>query len=252
MRIVKDIWRDLRRGENIDLYPIIVISLTATVLSQLGVGSRDWTLSLLLALVGLIAIAMLVNRRQGQRISAALAKLGEASALSQRFLRREGSVEDATRRIAAAREVWLWGTTLSVHLPAFEDEVRSGLARGLTIRVLLIRPESAAIAMAAFRAGPRVTEDDLDADLRRNLTRLQRMATSGDLEVRVIDYLGPYVLYLFDPLTNHGHAIVRVTNFRGTNDDRPTFELDAEKDQLWFAYFRRQFETVWAAADVAD
>lgn len=66
---------------------------------------------------------MLVNRRQKQRISATLAKLGEASALSQRFLRRYDSVDEATGRIAASREVWLWGTTLSVHLPAFEDEI---------------------------------------------------------------------------------------------------------------------------------
>lgn len=219
MKIVKDIWRDLRRGENVDLYPIIVISLTATVLSQLGVGNRDWTLSLLLA------------------------------ALSQRFLRREDSVEDAIRRIGAAREVWLWGTTLSVHLPAFEDAVRTGLARGLAVRVLLIRPRSPALAMAAFRAGPRVTEEDLEADLRRNLNRLQRLSAAGHLECRVIDYLGPYVLYLFDPLSSHGHAIVRLANFRGSNDDRPTFELDPERDQLWFAYFRRQFEMVWDAAE---
>jgi hypothetical protein len=64
VRIIRTIWRDLRHGENVDLYPVVVISLAATVLSQLGIASQQLTLSLLLALVGLLAIAILVNRRQ--------------------------------------------------------------------------------------------------------------------------------------------------------------------------------------------
>jgi hypothetical protein len=40
VRLLQHIWRDLRQGENIDLYPVIVISLLATVLSQLGIASQ--------------------------------------------------------------------------------------------------------------------------------------------------------------------------------------------------------------------
>jgi hypothetical protein len=249
VRILKHIWRDLRHGENVDLYPVIFISLTATVLSQLGVTSQKLTLSLLLALVGLLAIAMLVNRRQNERIAMTLANLGDATVLSQRFLGQEDYVDDITRRIRVAREVWLWGTMLSAHMPALEEEIRSNLERGLALRVLLVQPHSAALSMAAFRSG-RITRSDLDADLQRNLNRLLNMSSVGNLEYRVIDYLGPYVLYLFDPFSDSGYGMIRLANFRGSTFDRPTFELNADRDLFWFAYFRREFEAVWGAASI--
>jgi hypothetical protein len=249
VRIIRTIWRDLRHGENVDLYPVVIISLSATVLSQLGIASQQLTLSLLLALVGLLAIAMLVNRRQNERIAATLANLGDSAVLSHRFLRREDNLEEIAHRIRTAREVWLWGTTLSAHIPALEEEIRSNLERGLALRVLLVRPQSSAVSMAAFRAG-RVAHSDLDSDLQRNLNRLRSMSSAGRLEHRVIDYLGPYVLYIFDPFSDSGYAIIRLANFRSSNFDRPTFELYADRDLLWFAYFRREFEAVWESASI--
>jgi hypothetical protein len=213
VRILKHIWRDLRHGDNIDLYPVIVISLIATVLSLLGIASQKLILSLLLALVELLAIAMLVNRRQNEQLTRILVKLGDSTVLSQRFLRKEDRVDEVARRIRMAREVWLWGTTLSAHIPALEEVIRSNLESGLVSRVLLVQPHSSAVSMAAFRAG-RMTDTDLDADLQRNLSRLLSMSSAGRLEYRVIDYLGPYVLYIFDPSAGNGHAIIRLTNFR--------------------------------------
>jgi hypothetical protein len=247
VRVLRHIWRDLRHGENVDLYPVIVISLVATVLSQLGLASQKLIVSLLLALVGLLAIAMLVNRRQNEQLTTMLSKLEDSTVLSQRFLRKEDRVDEVARRIRMAREVWLWGTTLSAHIPALEEVIRSNLEGGLVLRVLLVQPHSSAVSMAAFRAG-RKTDSDLDSDLQRNLNRLSSMSSAGRLEYRVIDYLGPYVLYIFDPSTDGGHAIVRLANFRGSTFDRPMFELNADSDSVWFAYFRREFEAVWEAA----
>lgn len=190
---------------------------------------------------------MLVNRKQNEQVSATLATIQEGQSISERFFSREDDLTEIISLFRRSRDVWLWGATLSAHLAVLEEEIKKGLDSATNFRVLLISPSSRALSMAAFRS-ENATEDSLDTDLIRNLARLERLATRsgpGRLEYRVIDYLGPYVLYLYDPLTSHGRAQVRLTTFRGLNSLRPTFELQASRDREWFGHFVSQFEQLW-------
>jgi hypothetical protein len=140
----------------------------------------------------------------------------------------------------------------------------------LHVKVLLIKPGSHAVEMAAFRA-PNYTTAQLDRDLAIGIETLKREAATrnrGKLEIRVIDYLAPYTLYGYDPVLPQniapdpgtldqwrinpaGHVEMRLTSFKGDHDYRPTFTLYGESDTGWYDHFCAEFNKVWAVADPA-
>jgi hypothetical protein len=250
MNYLKAVWSDIRSGENLDLYATVSISVVILILGLLGVASIKVILSATLAVLALVSLAMLANRRQNEAITQSLTRL-DSGPVSDRFFKREDDLTQIIGLIRKSRDVWLWGATLSAHLPMLEEEIRNGIERGTNFRVLLINPSGNAINMAAFRAES-TAESVLSADLIRNLGHLEPLAarsSGGHLEIRTIDYLGPYVLYLYDPRTLQGTGQVRLTTFRGVNSLRPTFEITAELDREWYGHFVSQFAQVWDAAD---
>ena len=173
-----------------------------------------------------------------------------------RFFVESDDPDDVGERIERLRDqVWLWGTTLSMHISYLEPSLRQALSRGRHVRVLLIPPNKTAMQMSALRAGPppapsRQTQEDR---LRKNLEILRSLAADGPgLEVRLIDYLAPYTLYAYDPGFDDGTMVMRLGSFHGKHRLRPTFELLRSRDGDWFDYFYEQFTAVWSESTPYD
>ncbi|MFE7723520.1 hypothetical protein ACFU44_31355 [Nocardia rhizosphaerihabitans] len=171
---------------------------------------------------------------------------------ASRFFYKEDHLNQITSRIEALQdEVWLWGTTLSMHIPYLKRYLKDAVANDRRVKVLLIKPGGAAMAMSGLRAGPRgdsATEQEARFAIHRaDLRRISQQ--NPGLEVRLIDYLAPYTLYAYDPGLANGMMELRLGSFHGRHDARPTFTLTRQKDEYWFEYFYDQFASVWKAAD---
>lgn len=235
------VWPNIRQGHNIELSALLVISFGVTAMSILGWASQRLVLTIAVALLALLSIALLDLR-------AAIGQLGGGSILASRFFSDE-DLPEVLGAFDASREVWLWGSTLQTHLPLFDEPIRRGLARGNRYRVLLITRGGGAEAMARLRAPATSSEIGkyLDASLSR-LESVKASATEGSLIVKTLDYLPPYVLYVFDPQLETARVYVRVSNYGGTAGDRPTFWVSRREDPVWFERFAAEFEAVWAQA----
>jgi hypothetical protein len=116
----------------------------------------------------------------------------------------------------------------------------------------LIKPEGAAMTLAAARASDYAREE-MVASLQRTRTRIASIALEKDVDVelRQVDYLPPYVLYAFDPESeDKATASVRLSNYKGSNAFRPTLLINKGRDGRWFEHFYQQFCDVWADAEV--
>ncbi|MFG1899939.1 hypothetical protein [Micromonospora carbonacea] len=171
-------------------------------------------------------------------------------ASANRFFVEQDDLIEISRLIQGAQdEVWLWGTTLSMHVPFLDIYLGQALARDVRVKVLLIRPGGAAMSMLAFRAGPAWGLTRLEEHLAINLGLLDRRLDPGNaLEVRLVDYLPPYTLYAYDPGLDDGSMDVRLGSFGGQHELRPTFRLNRRREGEWFDYFYEQFTGVWNAA----
>ncbi|WBB78557.1 hypothetical protein O7606_20355 [Micromonospora sp. WMMD882] len=234
-----------------------------TSLSEARSGVRPPSRQLLLNLLAACKV------RDDQEVSAWLDALDRINR-SKSVQARQRSLGDLTQPVSANRffaeqddlieishliqqaqdEVWLWGTTLSMHIPYLDYYIGQALARDVRVKVLLINPGGAAMSMLAFRAGPAWGRQRLRERLAINLGLLEQRREERDgLEIRLVDYLPPYTLYAYDPGLDDGSMELRLGSVGGKHDLRPTFRLIRKRDAEWFDYFYEQFTSVWNAAD---
>lgn len=62
MRILKSVWKDIKRGENIDVYVVIFVSIALSALSLLELAPPQWIPPLTVAVLAMLAITTLGNR----------------------------------------------------------------------------------------------------------------------------------------------------------------------------------------------
>ena len=250
MKILRKIWDDIRTGQNLDIYVTVILSVVIAIFGVTGKATQEIIFSAILATLALISSGLLVSRHQNEETHKLISTINNSTSLSESFFVGEDSISEIIQIIGKSRKAYFWGTTLTTHIPILEDELKKGIENGLEVRFLLIKPEGVALKMAAFR-GKDLNEKDLESDLRRNLTRLSAInakAPQGKFECRVVDYLAPYTMYIFDMGLSSGMMLVRISTLRTSNTMRPTFRLTQKEDLKWFEFHVEQFETAWKEA----
>jgi hypothetical protein len=74
-----------------------------------------------------------------------------------------------------------------------------------------------------------------------SLNTMAKESASGSFEYRFLNYLGPYVMYVFSPNDSNGEVEIVLTSIK--SDIRPTFTATSSHDRKWFEYFVGQFKT---------
>jgi hypothetical protein len=255
MKIIRDIWGDIRSGKNLDVYVTLIISLIVSVLGIIGVANQNIIASAILATLALVSLNILLSRRDNAEIRDTLIQNSIASSgLSKHFFTQEYDRAFLRKNLSTSRKVFFWGLTFETSLPLIQYTLEQGLESGLEIRFLLIKRDSRAVDMAAFRNRHK-NAIQLNTDLASSIDRLKTLnsvKTSGKLEVREVDYLPPWTIIASDYHLPTGKMFVRLMSFRIPNETRPTFELDARADNDWYKFFCQQFEMVWSEAEPVE
>jgi hypothetical protein len=250
MKNLKELWKNLKVGDNIDLYVIFVLSVLTLILSIWGTSSQQPIQALFLSILALLAISLFKNRQQSEEIKRLIKE--RSNPLSERFFRQEDDINEITQAVRSSQKSYFWGTALVMHIPMLKEELGNTFDNGKEIRFLLVKPYSSALSMAAFRARE-YYRSKLNKDLLHNLDTLNAIASrssiKGKLEVKVIDYFSPYTLYIFDVDRPTGWAQARLYSLRVAYTNRPTYRLTKRDDSLWYDYHVEQFEKAWESAE---
>jgi hypothetical protein len=123
------------------------------------------------------------------------------------------------------------------------------LEGGGSLRVLMLDPEDPIIFEANERSYAPKAVDDVrhqHAAALAILTALGTRAAPGRFEMRLLNRLPPYTVYLFDEDDpEQAEAFVWLTPWRRPSGQRPGFRLTALRDGEWFLYFREQVDALW-------
>lgn len=251
MQFLKHLWQDIRSGQNLDIYITALLSLLVAIFGLIGIANQSIVSAAILAVLALLLSHLLVARNQNEQIQATLSKLEINQSLSASQLMTNGDdIAEIIQLLRQSKQAYFWGTTFTTHIPLLKQDLEFGLASGLETKFLLVEPSSNALKMAAFR-GKDLSESDLNHDLLRNIKRLESIATSqtaGKLEIRVIDYLTPHVMYIFDPHLSSGQIIMRLSTLRVPDTMRPIIKITRNQDLEWFNFYIEQFEIAWQMA----
>jgi 8-oxo-dGTP pyrophosphatase MutT (NUDIX family) len=241
MAVLKMIWQDIRRGENIDSYANIVIAFVVAVLGAIGVAPPPLVASLNLLVLGVLAWSSLVNRH----------KLEEGSKSIDDVLLTEYPASLAAD-IDRAHSLWILGTNLSSTIPNLYTLLEKKLRRGTRIKVGVVTPFSEASKLAAMRMYRPVTEERHNSMIWETLQLLQSLAQidNGDLEIRTIDY--PVHQGFFGINLDSADAVLYVENYllKASVEQVPKMVL-YPKDGYWFSFYREQLSMQWKHASPA-
>lgn len=239
MSKLKRIWEDLRRGENIDLFITVLIAIGLAFLNIVGLAPAALIAPLTLAVLGLLAVATLGNR---YKLEESLDTLNRAHI----GLFQEKMPTEMESDLRNARDLWLVGITLNRTINTHYSTLEQKLARGDTVRVLLVDPNGHGPEMLERREyKARYNVERIRYFIRDSLDDLCTLQQRfGGLEVRVIDYPLGYGGVLINPHSSDGRLYLEHYPFKTPGGSLPKFVLEAENGR-WYTFFKLEIQTIW-------
>lgn len=245
MKIMRRIWDDTRRGENIDLYVAVPVAVILAIFGAIGVAPMSMIASLTLVILALISTSLLANRYAVRELTA---RLGQNPSS---FFYSDLSERDFETDLAASTDLWLVGVSLTtiirLHFPLFESKLRAGH----TIKALLVNPQSAAVEMAEMRAYSKPNIERARGEIMDSIRYLCELQESGPgtLEIRTIAHPLGHGVVATNPKTASGTLYIQNYPFRTEGGSRPKFVLKPGDGQ-WFDFYKAELENLWNAGTV--
>lgn len=164
----------------------------------------------------------------------------------------EPYVDNSARFRAALRSavtVSLLGFSHNRMVVTYAEPLGRMLESGGSLRVLMLDPSSPVIFDANERSyAPKAKRDVKHQHQAAAATfaAIGSRARPGCFEVRLMDRLPPFTIYLFDENDpTLGQAFVWLTPWRRPSGERPGFHLQVVRDADWYAFFRQQVQGLW-------
>jgi len=233
---------DVRHGENIDVYMTIVVALTIAVLNLVGVVPASSLTSLVLAVLGLLAIGGLTTR-------ARLDQLRDAVALSGPM--RIEFPASYLADLAKPGDLWVVGVARRGFINANFHQLADRLRAGHEVRVLLVRPGSAGAQLAEDR-WPTKLPGVMDKSIGASLELLGGLQASvgGRLEVRLTDQELSFGAVYVNPSASSARLYLEYYAYKTRMDTQLRMML-SRRDGAWLDHFREQLEELWTDATAA-
>jgi len=144
VQFFKQILREIKRGENVDLYVTVLVALSIAALNLLGLAPQSLIASITLTLLGLLAVSALENRHQFEELRQSFTK-----SIDDIFLKEFPATLDED--FDSGKEIWLIGVTLRSLVAGKYIRLEEKLRKGHGIKILLVHPEGAAVEIASSR-----------------------------------------------------------------------------------------------------
>ncbi len=240
-KFVEQVWNDIRRGENIDLYVTILVATTVAILSILGFAVDKYLVPLTLATLALIAFTSLGNRNQ-------IAELSLQASQRSAQLFAEQFPPELAHEFDGANEVWIVGVSLERTIKTYYPKIEKKLAQGDTIRVLLVEPTGPALEMAATRNYTLRDANQKSEAIKSSLHLLCEVKKTAptNLEIRTIQYPLNYGAIVLNPTRPSGRLFLEHYCFRLTTESMPRFSISATEGK-WYEFFKSELSTLWEA-----
>lgn len=236
---------DIKRGENIDLYVTALAAIVLAAMNLFGIVPVSSLSALILALLGLLSVALLGNRYRLEELSRLISAVsGQTAAFVNDF------PSDLGANLEAAREVWLIGTHHSAALTAYYQVFHNKLRGGGNLRFLLVDPDGAASKMAAMRFPGRVGAEQEVVRIRSSLETLSalREMAPDRVKIRIIDFPVDYTAFVLDPELPSATIYLERYTYKTSGGSRKPKFVFRKRDTGWFEHVTAEIANLWDSA----
>jgi hypothetical protein len=247
MNIVKQLFKDMRKGENITWLAIVVLLVVTLVLNALGLMSNSVLASITLSMLALLATNVLFVKYRIEEIlgiskvidpASTVQLLDDFPALLEHYLRN-------------SNEIWMVGISLRKTTHGHYDDFLSRLPRGLRIRGLLINPYSQNVKMDVVAQGfsrrdpPKAFASDYDVILQRYKLLRDEATDKDQVRIGLLDFIPTVSLYIFPREKEGGIIFVQLYSYGAPIGSTPYFVVTQKQHPIWYEHFRDLYEGMW-------
>lgn len=239
-------WKEIVQGENLDVYVLIVLAIGLGIINLLGVipiqWMNTWVVSIILTVLGLLAVVNLGNRHRIEGLSAKLSK-----DITDVFVSKWDS--NGENEMIAASEIWFIGVSLSGPISDNYALLETKLKNGAKIKFLFRNPDASNLDLVTEQEYIPNTPEHVRQIIQRSLVRaqtLQRLAPQN-MEIRTTDYPIPFNFFANDPDKSSGALFLEIRSYKMAEGDIPKITLNP-KDGYWYDFFKRQLFVFWENA----
>jgi hypothetical protein len=236
------IWKDVRSGENLDVYLTIAVALVLSVLNILEVGLSDKLPAVTLSVLALLAISSLVSRHRVEDLTNNLESMGE-------IFVNEFELREFRKDLSLADEIWLFGASLDDVVKDYYSLFERKLMDGKFIRAMVIEPNALdVLELSEMRAyvNPDVKRASIKASTTlSDLCELQKIAPEL-MHLRTIEFPITHRLIALNPGRPDGKLYISNYPFGTPGGSLPKFLLSAQDGQ-WYNLYKQEAENLWNA-----
>lgn len=252
---LKLILRELKRGENLDLYLIILLAIVVGILGLAGIVRFEIISAAILATLGLLASSLLANRRSTDRLTDRVTTLD--TKMSQRhpslddlFITR-GKLPTFQQQLEDAQSIDICGMSLLAVAATYRGYLLDRVKRGCTLRLMLLDPDNEQLMQMVEPFIP-------DHDVHKHTTAISlaleylnrdpALFNSDLVQIRLYDKPLAHALLMVN--RNRPDARLRVEMYMRMSEpaDSPGFYIHKQDEPRWFDIFATEFEEHWANA----
>ncbi len=242
MKLLRQVWDDIRHGENIDLYVAAPLAILIAVLGTFGITSPQLISSITLVILGLLATSLLTSRHAIKELAQKLTQTSDS------FFFKDLTDSNFEADFESAMDLWLVGVSLTTIIRTHYSLIEKKLRAGHTIKVLIVHPDGPAVEMAEMRAyaygRPNIerARNEITNAL-QDLCDLSQVAPRR-LEIRTIQNPLGHGVIAKDVETASGIIYIQNYPFKTEGGARPKFVLRA-KDGFWYDFFKKELHNLW-------
>jgi hypothetical protein len=238
-RLLRWIWRDIRSGENTDLWILVIVSVIFTVLGATGVATAQVLSSIVLSLLALLAVSQIRSRQQIDSLRAS------SQASRTAILLQEFPADYYLARARATHSYFFAGSTMQRTLPTIRPDLERILLSGGKVRILLPNPENhLLLGMIARARGKGETPERIGSYVRHSLELSGDLIKLGEITIRTTDVLPRLGINALDIDQPDALLMIQIYEFQPTGEASPIFTL-TRSDRTWFDHFVSQIERLW-------
>lgn len=238
MKTLQRIWKDIRRGENIDIYITIALVFILGIFNFFSPSSSTLIFTVILAALGILAVSALKTEHHFEEV---IQNQGRAKDLFMNEF--PATMHDD---IVNASELLMIGVTLARTVKTYYSEFEGKLRKGHVIKVLLIDPEGPAVEMAETRNFGRADPDRTRSDIRaiiQDLIELQKIAPDKMI-IRTIQNPLTHGVIAVNPDSPRGVLYMENYPYRTLGGSKPKYILRAGQDE-WYGFFKDEAQILW-------
>lgn len=252
MRIfLRRVWADIKQGESIDVYAIVLVGVILTVLNLIGIVPDELIAPVTLGVLALLAFAFLGNRHRLEKIGSDIQQIAKHRTSLGDILGPRNVLPPLRKRLAAARSLDISGMSLLAIATSHHELLIEKARTGCRIRLMLLNPQNEGLMeMTASFVGSLVAEThrhEIHASL-NTLTSDPALFESSLVEIRLSDYPLSHSHFIINGDAPQGEMRIELYMHRRRPSGTPGFIIQKAHDPTWFDLFWQEFNTLWKTA----